>query len=362
MRILVIVPELSLYGGATCFLERLLEIHSKQGFSTILLVPDNCASSIEHLATPPGTEIILAPNKAGVETASFLTPWYDFLFSWRAAFFQRPDLIVVSTGNPGRMSIALYYPVPVLYVLHTIPERKLSILPRVYLRLSMLFNNFIVTVSKAAAAAISKNMGFPENTIAILPNSCRPFDTVCEAGKGSMILTVGHLVSYKNPEMWLAVAKKVIQLRPDAVFVWVGDGDCSESIRREVAECGLEDRVHISGYSENPSLWYRQAQIYFQPSLTESQGIAVLEAMGHGLPCVVSDVGGLPESVQNGLNGFVVRPDDIDGFVGALVLLLDNTDHLREHMGVEGVRKLKEKFSEEQQERDIVQLYRKLTT
>lgn len=361
MRILIIAPGIGPYGGTLRFLERLMEIHRNQGITSALLIEsgDSTGSGVTEMAHRNSVTVFRESNRNQLTTPPFLTPLLDLSFSIRTCYSWRPDLIIVSTGDPGRMSIVLYYPVPVIYVLHTVPELKMRILPRLYLRLSMMFNNSVLTVSQAAASAISKNMYIPYGKIAVVPNGCKPMSTV-EVATAPIVLTVGHMVAYKNPETWFAVAKKVIQQRPDTNFVWVGDGELMASIYKKAASSKLLDRIHFPGCSNDPSIWFKQACVYFQPSLKESQGIAVLEAMAHGLPCVVSDVGGLPESVQNGVTGFVVHFSDVDGFSRAIIQLLDNSSNLRKQFGKSGLQRLNELFSEEQQEQGIKQLYEKM--
>jgi glycosyltransferase involved in cell wall biosynthesis len=198
-------------------------------------------------------------------------------------------------------------------------------------------------------------MGFPANKIEVVHNSCAVPACRMEPVV-PIILTAGHLVPYKNPELWLEVASTVVRQRPDACFVWLGDGELLETVREKVREMSLEERVLLPGYVSDPSVWYAQAQVYFQPSLRESHGIAVLEAMSHGIPCVVSDVGGLPESVVDRETGYVCPAADYSAFVVAIIALLGDQT-LRERLGSTGRQRVSEKFSEESQERKIMALY-----
>ena len=86
------------------------------------------------------------------------------------------------------------------------------------------------------------------------------------------------------------------------------------------------------------------ASLYFQPSLLESHGIAVVEAMSYSLPCVVSNIGGLPESVEHGVNGFLAPPDDAEAMSGAITKLISNNSLMQE-MGKQSLRIFNEKFS-----------------
>lgn len=359
MKVLVIVPDAARYGGTIRFLERLLDIHARRGIVTTLLVPaDQCNFALVSLALRYGVEMVLAMNRTLPDTASFMTPFFDFLFSWRTVLTIRPDLIVVSTGNPGRLSIAFYFPFPVLYILHSMPEQRFRYLPRLYMRIGSMLNNLVMTVSNAAAESVSDLMGIPQNNIDVVYNSCGAREHRNESDT-SIILTVGHLVAYKNTEIWFEVACRVVLERPDTVFVWLGDGEQLDTIREKVTGASMEKRILLPGYVKDPSTWYAQAHIYFQPSLRESHGIAVLEAMSHGLPCVVADTGGLPESVVNFETGYVCPPTQPDNFTERILELL-NDAVLRERMGSSGYKRVKKCFSEDIQENKILVLYNRL--
>lgn len=360
MRVLVVVPDVVQYGGTSRFLERLLEIHARQGIETTLLVPtgQTCLELVA-LTERYVVELSKCPSHVKKGTAPFLTPFFDFLFLWRTVLNWRPDLIVVSTGDPGRLSIGLYFPVPVLYVLHSFPEQRFRPLPRWYLRIGSLLNNLVMTVSHAAAKSVSGTMGIARSRIEVVYNSCR-IENSKPASDTPIILTAGHLVSYKNPDLWLDVAVMVLQEWPGSMFVWLGDGELLGSIREKVKGMSLEERILLPGYIPDPSVWYEKAQVYLQPSLRESHGIAVLEAMANGLPCVVADTGGLPESVVDKETGYVCSTNDSAGFAARIKGLLGDAA-LRERMGSAGRQRVQRCFSEELQEQKIMALYHRLT-
>lgn len=359
MKVLVVIPDAVQYGGICCFFERLLDIHARQQISTLLLVPtDKCSLVLVSLAERYGVEITQFPNRNRPDTAPFLTPFFDLLFSWRTVLDFGPNLIVVLTGNPGRMSIALYFPVPVFYILLSVPEQRFGLLPRWYLRIGSIYNNLVMADSNASAESMSLIMGIPHNRIEVVYNSC----DIAASRKESIvpiILTVGHMVSYKNPELWLKVACLVSRDSPNSRFIWLGDGELLEAFRCKVKEMYLEDRIFLPGYDSDPSIWYADAHVYFQPSLRESHGIAVLEAMAHGLPCVVANTGGLAESVVDGETGYVCHPTDPAGFAERVNELLGDPD-LRERMGTAGRMRVSRCFSEEIQEQKIMAIYERL--
>jgi len=359
MRVLVIVPDRYAQGGASRFLGGLLGLQRRHGFETALLVPSHhLESSYVSLAGEHGVELIAAANGNRPGTRPLCTPVLDLLFSWRALRDWRPDLVVVSTSEPGRMSVALYFPVPVLYILHTLPEGRFRPLPRLYLRLGAAFNNLVMTVSRAAAASVCANMGVPAEKIAVVHNSSPPVRRGAPAATPSVV-TAGHLVPYKNPELWLQVAQQVLRRRAEVTFTWLGDGELLLAMRERVRELGLGERVLFPGQVPDTSPWLEKSQVYFQPSLQESHGIAVLEAMRRALPCVVSDAGGLPESVADGETGFVCGSLDEAAFAGRILRLLDDAS-LRGRMGEAGLHRAERCFSEQEQELKIMALYQTL--
>ena len=84
--------------------------------------------------------------------------------------------------------------------------------------------------------------------------------------------------------------------------------------------------------------------IYLQPSEVESQGISVLEAMRFGLPCVVTAVGGLPETVRDGETGFVAPPGDSGALASAILELIRNPG-LRHRLGIAGSQRYFTEYS-----------------
>jgi glycosyltransferase involved in cell wall biosynthesis len=112
----------------------------------------------------------------------------------------------------------------------------------------------------------------------------------------------------------------------------VGEGDMRAEIERLAARMGLSGAVEFAGTAK--SVWpeLAAAEIFVLASLTEAMGIAVLEAMAAGLPVVATGVGGLPELVEDGREGFLVDPGDAEGMSRAIVRLVGDAG-LRARMG-----------------------------
>jgi glycosyltransferase involved in cell wall biosynthesis len=114
------------------------------------------------------------------------------------------------------------------------------------------------------------------------------------------------------------------QKNPDlnVKFVWVGDGAQLEAYRRRVVELGVNNYITFVGHDNDVAKYYKQCDVYVQPSRIESLGLSVLDAMRRGIPCVVSNTGGLTEVIINGENGWTVDADDPIGLSNRVELLL----------------------------------------
>ena len=112
-------------------------------------------------------------------------------------------------------------------------------------------------------------------------------------------------------------------LRDRRAFEWVlvGDGEQRPLLERMVKTAGLEDRFHFAGTQRDVGPFLKEMDIFVLPSLKEGLPFALLEAMGHRLPVIASDVGGIGEIVIDGVSGILVRAADEHGLARAILAL-----------------------------------------
>lgn len=103
------------------------------------------------------------------------------------------------------------------------------------------------------------------------------------------VLAVGRMVAQKRPLLFLEHAKRLHQQRPGLRFVWVGDGDLAGAWDERVRSLGLADVVTRVNWVEEPLGWFAAADLLLHTAEFEGLPLAVLEAMGAALPCVVAD-------------------------------------------------------------------------
>jgi glycosyltransferase involved in cell wall biosynthesis len=223
----------------------------------------------------------------------------------------------------------------------------------------------VVAVGEVQRRQIRSVFGFRENQIPMIWNGVYPalpstddsFRTRIGAGTRLIVGTVATLIEQKGLRDLLSVAKRLQDLAGKLCFVVVGDGHLRgelEAIRHELA---LDDMVIIAGWVPSAATVALPAfDVFFQPSLWEAMSVAVLEAMAAGKPVVATRVGENPEILEDGVEGLLVDPKDIDGMAAALRRLVDNPA-LRQRLGQAAALTVSRRFTVDQMARTYEQLY-----
>jgi glycosyltransferase involved in cell wall biosynthesis len=146
-----------------------------------------------------------------------------------------------------------------------------------------------------------------------------------------------------------------------AELLLVGDADPGflESINRLVHELDLTDRVHVSGFSEEPIQLMRSADVLLMCSRREAFGRVTVEAMKLGMPVVGARSGGTPEVVKEGETGYLYAPGDAVE-LASRIRDLHSEPSIRAAMGAEGRRQADERFSPERYAAEVEKILRRV--
>jgi len=139
--------------------------------------------------------------------------------------------------------------------------------------------------------------------------------------KGKIVTFLGRVTFQKGPEYFVETAKKVMEYDPEVRFVLAGDGDMMTRIILRVAELGIADRFHFTGFLSGADIdtLFGMSDVYVMPSISEPFGISPLEAMRAHVPVVISKQSGVSEILK-----YAIKVDfwDIDATADAIYGIL----------------------------------------
>ncbi len=144
------------------------------------------------------------------------------------------------------------------------------------------------------------------------------------------VVSLGRLGERKGSAVLVAAIARLAAQGVDASLVLAGDGD-RDAVETEARRLGVADRVEIRSWigPEEVAELLDSAAVFALPSREEGLPVALLEAMAHALPVVVTPVGGIPDLVRDVEHGAMVRPDDPEGLAAAIGGLLADPEAAR---------------------------------
>jgi glycosyltransferase involved in cell wall biosynthesis len=123
---------------------------------------------------------------------------------------------------------------------------------------------------------------------------------------------------------------KVAGVDPDVNLILLGGGSQGQKIRQILTSGDVLDRVHFGGHVGHKDLprWYHMADLYISPSHVDGSSVTLMEALASGLPCLVSDIAGNREWIQEGVNGWLFRDGDANDLAGKILDAIKNRGSL----------------------------------
>ncbi len=177
--------------------------------------------------------------------------------------------------------------------------------------------NAVVTLSDAIGQIVNESLGIKLN-YSVIPSAKTGFSfnsgevqSIRSRLKGDFV--VGHIGtlddSHKGQLQIIETARRFSASHPEICFVLVGEGRDFELFKQQTAAL---DNIALVGLVDNVGDYLKAFDIFLFPSRHEGLGSILLDALDFGLPVIATDVGGIPEIIENGVNGFLVKPDAID--------------------------------------------------
>lgn len=159
-------------------------------------------------------------------------------------------------------------------------------------------------VTQAQATHLRQEMGYKGNT--------------------PLLLCIGELLKNKNQQAIIRAMQPITARFPEAKLLLAGNGPCRPQLMQLARDLKLQDAVEFLGYRTDLQKYIHIADIIVTCSFREGLPLNVMEAMLCAKPVIASNNRGHRELVKDGLTGYIVEPEDIEGYVGKVIALMEN--------------------------------------
>lgn len=153
-----------------------------------------------------------------------------------------------------------------------------------------------------------------------------------------MIGTVAVLRKKKGHHLLIDAIPKVLKIIPEAVFIFVGDGPQRKNIEEKIRQYGFSKNVIMLGHRDDIPEILKSIDVIVIPAQQEALGISFIEATAMEKPVIGSDIDGVREVINDGINGYFVPSNQPDLFAAKILEILNNRN-IAHKMGQEGRKK-----------------------
>jgi sugar transferase (PEP-CTERM/EpsH1 system associated) len=278
-----------------------------------------------------GFEIVSLEKKDGFNLSIFFS---------LVDYFKKHEIKIVHTNNSGPHFwaglAALYCGIKVR--IHTNHGRNFGWKNRrAWLdRFSSMISTTLVCVSQDSADKLLASDKINPSKLTVVTNGVDT-DTFSPAENASQLyselglqpdhVVIGSIARFsldKDQETLIRAFKLVYNNNPKVRLVLVGDGETRSKLELLTADLGLADSIVFTGFRSDIVELLRLFSVYVLSSHTEGLSISLLEAMSTRRPVVATEVGGNPEIVNDGINGLLVRENDVDHLAESLIKTLSD--------------------------------------
>lgn len=298
-----------------------------------------------------------------------MTPIVSYLYPGKLIRIireQKIDVVHVHSGCWHKTAIAARY-CGVKKIIYTDHGRKFPDSSKVMIldRLVSPITRHVVAVSDNLGKYLRVNVGIPEKKVKVIINGIDVdrFLIARNLVTSNVCLRFGiiaRLAPVKDIATLIRAMAIVRQHNPHVLLSIVGDGPERDSLESLVNELGLAQVISFLGFRRDIPSVLKEIDIFVLVSLSEGTSITLLEAMASGKPVVVTDVGGNPAIVEQGVNGLLVPPGDSEVLAQALLNISVDSE-LRQSMATANINKVTEHYSIQSMARHYEVLYRDTT-
>lgn len=230
---------------------------------------------------------------------------------------------------------------------------------RIFRKMFPCWGSKVIAISDAVKEHLMQDFNLDEHNIRVIHNGvdiaksklqnleCRiEIKNKLGLGDGPLVGIVARLSDVKGHSFLIQAMKIVLEKIPSAQLLIVGEGKEKEKLIALTQRLGIEKSVFFIPVVTDTQRMLSLMDLFVMPSLKEGLGLALMEAMGMGLPVIGSDVGGIKNLIKDGYNGLLVKPKDTQALALTILELLQDSK-MRQVLGNQAHIFIKENFSSE---------------
>jgi glycosyltransferase involved in cell wall biosynthesis len=284
----------------------------------------------------------------------------NFLSHWSTFNRLQPDIIHINLCTPWACSIALsaalMIPNTRVVRVDQLPLRTTDAIELWRTRFLSLRVDAHVAVGKKSAQRMEDFYALGRNSVISIPNGVPDVGEPEAIIKETMTIgSIGRLDAMKAHEILL----KAIAQVENTNAVILGEGTERSNLEQLAIDLGIQDRVQLLGWVNDPRSYLSQFDVVAMPSRSEGFPLAMVEAMLAARPVVATRVGSMPEAVIDGVTGWLIEKNDVGELARALMRSYDDPD-LRLQMGQQARQMALANFTVEAMTKQYEQLWQEL--
>jgi glycosyltransferase involved in cell wall biosynthesis len=168
---------------------------------------------------------------------------------------------------------------------------------------------------------------------------------------------VGRLAPTKGLRYLIEAFAKVKETVQWAHLVLLGDGPCRDELKQQASKTSCCDSIHFLGHKDNIEQLYGAMDVFVLSSVAEGMPRAILEAMAAGVPCIATEVGGIPEIIDGSDVGLLVPPRDEDALAEAMITLASKPEQKRNALVERAKERVRAKFNHDVVKEKLADIY-----
>jgi glycosyltransferase involved in cell wall biosynthesis len=349
IKVLHIVPMLSPGGAERVVVHIVTKLNRHRYEAVVVSLSGRLECDLDRLLEQAGVEVQYLGKPLGFDYRM-----YSRLH--RALRDCRPDVVHthIQVLRYALPSMLLLKQASLVHTVHNLAEREIE--PRARWIHRYAFNHGVVPVAVAQEVALSLERLYGINRCRVISNGI-PTDSYASPqtprsewrARGGfrdsdvLFVCVARFSPQKNHAVLLKAFAQGPASDPNAHLILAGDGVLREQLQEQAKNLGLVRQIHFLGLRTDIPDVLGAMDVFALSSDWEGNPLSVMEAMASGLPIVSTAVGGVPNLLEDGKEGFIVPPGDVEGLAKSMAFLL-RTPQARQSLGMAAARRARKNF------------------